>query len=162
MKQLNNQDAAYIAGLFDGEGCVGYYDASRTYVNRPSYFHTSVHVCGVDPRVIYWLRSTTGIGNINCYRGKGKRRMAYQWQLGNKSQVILFLTTIRPFLKVKDTQVDVLLAHLNCETSYVKRHGSVTNEIVESRQRTADKLKELKRIEYLEGVETRQAEPLVH
>lgn len=92
----------------------------------------------------------------------GKRRIAYQWQIGNKLDVIEFLSTIRPYLKVKGEQVDVLLTHLAIEADYVKKHGSVTPEIVKFRQSVSDKLKSMKREVVLESVETRQVESSIH
>ena len=155
VKLLTERDTAYIAGFFDGEGCLGYYDATKTN-NKTAAFHASVSVSNTDPRVIRWMGEVTGIGKakITVFADK-KRRPAYQWQIGRKADVIAFLTTVRPYLKVKRDQTDVLLAHLDAESTYVKRHGSVTPEIVESRQHVADRLKVMKRMTIPEGVETR-------
>lgn len=152
-----------MAGFFDGEGCVGYYDASKTTQNRPSYFHTSVSVSNIDPCVIKWMADATGIGRCSVTRCKDKkRRTAYQWQIGKKADVIVFLNAIRPYLKVKAAQVDIILGHLALESSYEQKHGSVTLEVVAARQIVSDKLKELKWSAFSEGVETGQAEPSVH
>jgi hypothetical protein len=156
-------DKAYLAGFFDGEGCVGYYDAAKSYSHRPAYFHASVSVCNTDPRAILWIKKITGMGKSKIIRfTDGKRRVAYQWQIGKKADILLFLHTIRPYLRVKDTQVDVLLAHLATEDAYTKKHGSVTPEIVESRQHVADQLKKMKRMVFSEGVETRHVESAIH
>lgn len=163
MNLLTESDKAYIAGFFDGEGCIGYYDAAKSYMNRPAYFHASASVCNTDPRVICWMQNITGIGRSNIIRFKdGKRRTAYQWQIGSVTDVTTFLNAIRPYLKVKGDQVDVLLAHFDAEASYKKKHGSVTPEVVESRQQIAMKLKEMKRMEILEGVETRHVGSSIH
>jgi hypothetical protein len=160
---LTEIDKAYIAGFFDGEGCVGYYNASQTSSRRPSYFHASVNICNTDPRVIMWIQEVTGIGVSRITKFKdGKRRWAYQWQIGKKADVIDFLSTIRPYLRVKGEQVDVLLIHLALEAGYVKKHGSVTPEIVKSRQEISDKLKTMKRMVDPESVETRQAGSSIH
>lgn len=162
MHTLSETDKAYLAGLFDGEGCVGYYNASRTSILRPGYFHTSVHICNTYPQVIEWVAAVTGIGRVQSTFRNEKHRTAYQWQLGKKADVIVFLTAIRPYLIVKAAQVDVILSHHQLESSYVQRHGSVTPEIVKSRQITSDMMKLLKRIPFVEGVETGQAGSQVH
>lgn len=163
MNTLTEFDKAYIAGFFDGEGCIGYYNASKAIRKRPGYFHSSVGVCNTDPRVVIWIQEVTGLGRSSIIKLKGgNRKPAYQWQIGKKADVITFLATIRPYLKVKGDQVDVLLAHLATETAYVKKHGSVTPEIVESRQVISDSLKKMKRREFLEGVETRHVESSIH
>lgn len=163
MNDLSEVDTAYIAGFFDGEGCVGYYNASQTQSRRPAYFHISVNICNIDPCVIKWIATVTGIGKAKITRFKDKkRRTAYQWQIGKKADVIIFLNVIRPYLKVKANQVDVVLAHLTLEATYIQRHGSVTPEIVKARQVIADKLKALKWQTFVEDVETGQAESQVH
>jgi len=95
-------------------------------------------------------------------KGSGKRRTAYQWQISKRSDVIAFLSTIFPYLKVKREQVEILLTHLKLEASYVKKHGSVTPEVVESRQQVVDKLKALKWMDSVESVETRRTEAIIH
>ena len=163
MNLLTEMDKAYIAGFFDGEGCVGYYNASQTAKHRPSYFHTSVHVCNIDPCVIKWIADVTGIGRVNILRSRDKtRRTAYQWQIGKKADVLDFLNAIRPYIKVKSAQVETILTHLALEASYIKRHGSVTPEIVVARQHVSDEMKRMKWSTFSESVETRQAEPPVH
>lgn len=163
MNTLSELDKAYIAGFFDGEGCVGYYNASKTMKHRPAYFHASVSVSNVDPRVIKWIADTTGVGKCRIMRFKdNKRRTAYQWEIGKKADVIVFLSAIKPYLKVKDAQVNVILCHLALESAYIQKHGSVTPEIVATRQRVADEMKQMKWSVLSEGVETGQAEPQVH
>jgi hypothetical protein len=163
MNNLTETDKAYIAGIFDGEGCIGYYNAALTYNHRPGYFHASINVCNTDPRVISWLKEVTGIGKVGLLKmNTTRRRQAYQWQLGKRAEIVEFLQTIRPYLKIKSEQVDVLLAHIDMETGYVKHHGSVTTEIVKARQDVSDKLKILKRAVFVEGVETKQAGSLIH
>lgn len=163
MNNLTEADKGYIAGFLDGEGCVGYYNASKSQKNRPGYFHTSVNICNTDPRVIRWLFDVTGIGKVGRLKtNQTRRRPAYQWQLGRKQDVIEFLTMIHPYLKIKAEQVSVILAHLTLECDYVKKHGSVTPEIVEARQVVSDTLKQLKRMDFPEGVETKQVGPSIN
>jgi uncharacterized protein YeeX (DUF496 family) len=110
-----------------------------------------------------WLREITGMGQSRVTKFKdGKRRWAYQWQIGKKSEVVEFLSTIRPYLRVKGEQTDVLLIHIAMEATYIKKHGSVTPEIVKSRQEISDTLKSMKRYGVPESVETRQAGSSIH
>lgn len=162
MTNTTEADKIYIAGFFDGEGCVGYYNAAKSNPRRPGYFCCHVHVCNIDPRVIRWIHQITCMGRVNVMKGSGKRRTAYQWQVSKRSNVIAFLSAIIPYLKVKREQAEILLTHLMLESSYVKSHGSVTSEIVESRQQIVDKLKELKWMDSVEGVETRRTETVIH
>ncbi len=165
MINLTIADAAYIAGLFDGEGTVGYYNASQSSKNRPGYFHASINITNTDPRPLVWIAEVTGIGKVSLLKmsdASGRRRPAYQWQVGKRHEVIAFLVAVRPYLKIKHDQVDILLTHFELEATYTKKHGSVTSEVVASRQKVADALKVLKRRAFLEGVETVQAEPYIN
>lgn len=152
---LSETDKAYLAGIFDGEGCVGYYNAN-TSSETPAH-HASVHICNINKQVIEWVQEKVGGGRISLMgMNDPKRRVAYQWQLGRKSQVKAFLESIRPFLIVKAAQVDTLLAMFDEESTYPAR--TITPELIELRQRTERNLKAMKWAG-AEGVETRQAEP---
>lgn len=145
MNRLTETDKAYIAGIFDGEGCIGYYNANPNKEGTP-YCHPSVNVTNTDKEVIMWLQEIIGVGRSAVIKFKdGKRRTAYQWQLAKKQQVQEFLEVIRPYLKVKAAQVDVLLDLFTQEIGYVQRHGSVSPEVATLRLKTVEKLKLLKR-----------------
>ena len=159
---MTELDKAYLAGIFDGEGCVGYYNATPTSSKRPAYHHAAVIITMTDPRIIQWVKEITGLGKVSSSIKTKPRRTAYSWCIGKKTDVIAFLSIIRPYLKLKGDQVDVLLAHFALEADYVQRHGSVTPEIVESRQQITDTLKRMKRDIVVEGVETRRAGSSIH
>jgi hypothetical protein len=61
--ELSPVDAAYIAGIIDGEGCVGLY--VRTRPNKRGWTHSfNVAVHMTDPEPIRFLRDTTKIGTF--------------------------------------------------------------------------------------------------
>ena len=96
-------DLAYIAGLFDGEGCITH--GSR---GRP------VLVIGMtDQGVMEWLASVTGI-HLYIYEArptistrtrpiptKSHDLPVYRWSLGRGTDVLAFLKAIEPWLRVK-------------------------------------------------------------
>jgi len=142
---ISETDKSYIAGLFDGEGCIGYYNANPNPQGTP-YCHSSVHISNTNQNVIIWVGKITGIGRSSTQKFKdGKRRTAYQWQLSKKAQVREFLEAIRPYLHVKAEQVDTLLELFKKEVGYIKKHGSVSSEVAALRVETVAKLKALKR-----------------
>jgi hypothetical protein len=155
---LTEQEKAYIAGLFDGEGCVGYYN--RGTIKNVSYHSASVIVTMTDPRPITWLKTKTGMGNISVGVKSGNRRNAYSWQLSNQKQIIEFLSTIRPFLMVKADQVDLLFQLWQEEEETLPEGpGRITEKVVKRREEAVTEIKNLKSVVYVvEGVETRRAE----
>lgn len=151
---LTETDKAYLAGLFDGEGCVGYYNSNPDREGTP-YCCAQLIITMTDESVVRWVQRTLGCGHVSiAVKNDQVRRTAYQWQVSKKAQVRQVLSVIRPYLKVKAAQVDVLLALFNEEASYVMRHGSVSPEIAARRLETVQQLKALKRTTRVEGVET--------
>ena len=66
---MTENDAAYIAGLFDGEGCVQYkqyWDTKRK--NRPRKYlrwRITLEMSMTDETVIKWVHETLGVGTVN-------------------------------------------------------------------------------------------------
>ena len=158
---MTERDAAYLAGFFDGEGCIGYYNANPDPEGTP-YYHVSVNIVNTDPRPINWIRELLGFGRAKAVNfADNKRRTAYQWQISKRSEVKTFLDIVRSHLIVKAEQADILLALFELEKGYIKKPGSVSAEVLKHRQEAAVRIKALKR-ESMEGVETRRAESLIH
>lgn len=81
-------DLAYIAGLFDGEGCI-------TRANG----RTIVQVGMTDREVIEYLGSLGG--TVRIEHPPGNRQTLYRWRLLARLEVLEFLAALRPFLRVK-------------------------------------------------------------
>ncbi|MCA1841303.1 MAG: hypothetical protein LC723_13435 [Actinobacteria bacterium] len=153
---LTETDKAYLAGLFDGEGCVGYYN--RGITKGVAYHSASVSICMTDLRPIQWVLDVVGYGAISFSEKPESRRKVCSWQLTNQKQIRELLAALRPYLKLKAEQVDVLLALYEVEDQLPKGPGSVTPEVVTRRQEVVAAMKSMKRAVYVvEGVETRRA-----
>ena len=150
---ITETDKAYIAGLFDGEGCIGYYNANPL-ANGTPYCHASLVVTMTDETIVRWLHTMFQCGHVSIAKKDQNRRTAYQWQVSKKTQVRQVLSMIRPYLKVKADQVDTLLVLWQEEANYLQRQGSVSPEIAARRLETVQQLKTLKRTIRVEGVET--------
>jgi hypothetical protein len=149
---LKETEKAYLAGLFDGEGCVGYY--KRTAKGVP-YHSASLHICMVDKRAPQWIMDHVGYGKISVSEKPGNRQTVYSWQLCNKPQVYEVLKAIRPYLTIKCDQVDLLFALWEAEKAFPVR--TLSDELITLRQTAADQIKLLKQ-PLVEGVETRRAD----
>lgn len=140
---LSEIDRAYLAGIFDGEGCVGYYKRPNSTRCKYSYVAT-VLIAQSDPRLMTWLMDKIGFGTVYKKLAPKARRMGYMWETNRRDHVIEFLETIQPYLLVKADQVDILLTHLRLEGAAPMRKGTVTPEIVAAREETRVELKRLK------------------
>jgi hypothetical protein len=102
--KLSETDRAYLAGLFDGEGTIGFY-------NYRSRHESTVMITNADPRVMSWLLDKTGYGNVHSrlkpeYR---RRHGIHHWRICGKSRVQDFLEAVLPFLIIKKDQAVLLL-----------------------------------------------------
>lgn len=109
---MTETEAAYMAELFDGDGCVcfGFYKASR---NGRRYGRLLVNVSQNSREVLDWMVETLGYGHV--YRqqsaestvGRAKRLTKDMWQLKLLcGQARRFLKCIRPHLHIKAQEVD--------------------------------------------------------
>lgn len=140
--RLTTVECAYLAGLFDGEGCVGYYKRKGS---RSKYsFLSTVMISQSAARLMTWLRETIGFGTI--YSRPGKKNIEYHWETNKKADVVEFLAAIRPYLILKGEQVDILLDHLRAEGVEPLARGKVTPEVFAKREWVSNELKVLKRV----------------
>lgn len=123
---MTKPDRAYVAGLFDGEGCVTWHRGS------PRVTLTSCY-----PHHLKWIRASLGFGSVVVHeRSKGPARQSYRYQAWGDN-ALRFIVTIRPYLKEKAYQADILTMLVNSmpRTAY--------------RARLIKSLTEAKRIEYV-------------
>lgn len=85
--KLAEHEAAYVAGFFDGEGTVNYYNSSLR-----------VSISQKDRTVLDWLCSIYG-GGVNC-RPNG----VHVWWV-NGAGSFAFLSEVGPYLRIKVEQV---------------------------------------------------------
>ena len=90
---ITNEQAAYIAGLFDGEGSI--YFAKRPEKKKkhkgPGFRYSnsqriSMEITMTDQSVLKWVHEVLGVGTLNKKPRKGKRKdgtgylMQYRWR----------------------------------------------------------------------------------
>lgn len=117
--EMSATDAAYFAGFVDGEGTISLARTKRRegrvgYRFRP-YF--SVANCNVD--VLIWLREACGNGAVvrkfSTSRHSPMRRESFGLTLG-AGQMRAVLPVIRPYLRIKKRQAELLLEFLSIST----------------------------------------------
>lgn len=86
-------ELAYIAGFFDGEGCVN--------LSSPSLV---VHLTNTNREVLDWVQSLFGGKVYLPPRYSIKHKQSYRWHL-HKRDVTAFLTAIQPYVRIKQIQV---------------------------------------------------------
>lgn len=101
-KELSATDAAYIAGFCDGEGCFMLFMRRDTVVAR-------ITAANTNEGIIKWLIDVTGTGNIvRKPSNNPKHKVSYHW-LCNSESAETVLKQIRPYLRIKTRQADMIL-----------------------------------------------------
>lgn len=84
IRQMSNEEAAYLGGLFDGDGSV--------YPRRKQWV---ICIANNDPELISAPLRFTQTGSVQSAIARGKLHML--WHLYRQADVLEFLIQIRPF-----------------------------------------------------------------
>lgn len=107
-KKVLLEDLIYIAGLFDGEGCVNIYQINTDYMKQkerrkvPKWV-LSVTIYNCDFEIINWLYESFGGYLQRRVRNNPKWRQNYAWKL-SANKALEFLKRIEPYLRIKKEQ----------------------------------------------------------
>ena len=136
---LTETEKAYLAGIFDGEGSVGYYLKKKT-----GYHRAQIAIYNSNPSIMQWLREKVGYGSIST--SKASKYTNWAWICNSKPQVIEILKSIQSYLIIKADQVDLLLEFLDAEQKDrgVGSGKRLSKEEIASRNELQDRLKLLK------------------
>lgn len=124
----------YIAGFFDGEGCITIH--SRNYQLRLLIGNTYINV-------LKNIQDTCG-GRIYRNEKKKYKKLSYVWETSSNN-AISFLESILPYLIVKKEEALIALDFERTKT-YKKR---LTQDEIDSREGYMRRLKSLKNVSYL-------------
>ena len=133
---ISETDVSYIAGLFDGEGCVQVkrYKEKKKKHKGPGYrtancIRISMEVAMTDESVIHWLHDVLGVGSFRVKPRKGLRKdgtkllTQYVWRCSFRDayQVARLLW---PYAKTKLQGIEKIIDHY--EPDYLL-HGKVVD-----------------------------------
>ena len=113
---MNINDAAYIAGLFDGEGCVTYKQRMKKRGGEKKADPTwdiRMEVNMTDKYVIKWIHETLEVGTFGKKPpGKGQlgRKMQYRWRCGFRDALYV-AKLLWPFAQVKLHKLEQIIDH---------------------------------------------------
>ena len=109
-RELTQTEVAYLAGIFDGEGCIS---IMRRHCYRPRLgrvvkdYSIHVRVGNTSAQLLDWIAERVG-GAIYSQKVVGNRQKAWHWHLG-KRDAAEYLRLIRPYVIVKTRQIDLAL-----------------------------------------------------
>ena len=117
---MKNSDAAYIAGLFDGEGCVTYKQyMKKRGKDKKAYLTWDIRmeISMADKYIIQWAHETSEVGTFSKKPpGKGQlgRKMQYRWRCGFRDAYQV-AKLIWPHVKVKLHKIEQIIDHYEPE-----------------------------------------------
>jgi len=110
-------DRAYIAGLFDGEGCVSYkqYQRKRKH-NKKAYptWQIRLEMSMTDKSVLQWVHETLGVGTVNVKRYKTPYAVGWkkQWRWRCTHREAFYVCClIWPWAHVKLPEIQKIIQH---------------------------------------------------
>jgi len=102
-KRFTIPQAAYLAGLIDGEGSIMLYRRGEGSAMRLTIANTF-------KPVLEWCRAVSGVGNIvMTNRDNAKHKPGGTW-LVNSQAACSILEQVRPYLRIKAEQADLAMA----------------------------------------------------
>jgi intein/homing endonuclease len=123
-------DRAYIAGLFDGEGCVSYKQYNRKRANNKKAYPTwqiRLEIAMTDKSVLVWLNEILGVGTVGEKRYKTKYtagwKKQWRWRCSHRDAFYV-CCLIWPWSHVKLPQIQKIIQH------YSERKLTIMNDKV--------------------------------
>ncbi len=136
---LTDSQRGYLAGLFDGEGCV---TIARRHQHRSGAFAMTLEALLVmdDEKTIRYVHETTGLGTVTVDHrvDAAGTTSGYRWATTSGS-ASLFLQALRPLLLTKADEADVAIEFASLLTG-----GRVSREVWTRRNTLYQDLRALK------------------
>lgn len=130
---LNRKEKlAYLAGIFDGEGCVG---VSKTIIKKTNTFYhfLEVRIVNTDYAMMKWIVENFGGHLIKSIRAPN-RRNCYIWRI-MKSDL---MEELLPYLITKKKQIEQAILFTNTKGRMGRR---ITNSELKQRDRIMKRIK---------------------
>ncbi|ACL72584.1 LAGLIDADG family homing endonuclease [Thioalkalivibrio sulfidiphilus] len=127
LEKLPEVDAAYIAGLIDGEGTV-----TLTRKHRNENRQLAVTISSTERNLLDFVKETLGVGKITRKRvAQTHHSPSYTYAVYNR-QALRLLEQVRPYLRgYKAARTDLILRHYLALTP---RNGKYTKKLQQARQ----------------------------
>ena len=120
---ISETDAAYIAGLFDGEGSISYKQYMRKKPhNKKAYpiWQIRMEVSMTDKSVLTWLHLVLGVGTLNIKKYKSDYtkgwKKQWRWRCSSRDAYYVCLL-IQPYAHTKVIDINKIIKHYSHVTN---------------------------------------------
>lgn len=134
---INPVDAAYIAGVIDGEGTI-----TLTRKHRNKNRQLAISISSTERPLLEFIKATIGVGKItNKATSKAHHSPSFAYAVYNR-QALALLAEIQPYLKTyKRVRADLVLKNY---LELTPRNGKYTSEILKRKKIFEEKLLSVK------------------
>ena len=117
---MNELDTAYIAGLFDGEGSISYYQRKEKRKGKKKAYNYWIIRCEmsmIDEYVMKWFHETLGFGSlrkrlpIKSWKGK---KTQWRWACSHR-EALVFAKLMWPHTQVKLHKLEQIIDHYDTD-----------------------------------------------
>ena len=115
--KMTETEAAYIAGLFDGEGCVSYKQYDRKRKNNKKAYPTwqiRLEIAMTEKSILKWVCNVTGVGTVTEKRYKTDYTVGWkkQWRWRCSHRDAFYVSCVMwPFAHVKLDKLQKIIDH---------------------------------------------------
>ena len=106
-------DKAYIAGLFDGEGCVSYKQYMRKRKGQKKAYPTwqiRLEIAMTDESLLICLHEVLGVGTVGPRKVKPGRKKQWRWRCSHRDAYYVSLL-IWPWSHTKLPKIQQIIKH---------------------------------------------------
>ena len=112
---MTETDAAYLAGLFDGEGSVYYKRTKQIRHNRPgkpvhNIWVIRMEIAMTEKSIINWVHDFTGVGHSGPRKVKPGKKKQWRWRCSHRDAYYVS-RLIWPYAHVKLNKIQQIIDH---------------------------------------------------
>lgn len=122
---LLDTEAAYIGGLFDGEGNITLAREKTKLSQRGFIIRLEIRVDNTNKNALDFISDATHIGRVYTYE-KDNRKPLYSWQLRRLADIKALIEQLLPYLIIKRERAKLTIEY--CEGRLSKRYHAAYDE----------------------------------
>lgn len=97
IEEISSNNLSYIAGFFDGEGCI----SGMIHKRRSLHPAVKITISQRRSKILYWIQRKLDMGKIHT----SSCRSISSWKIGSKKDVEKFINLILPYSIVKKEEL---------------------------------------------------------
>ena len=110
MRELTDIEAAYIAGLIDGEGCLAIIRQKNSNCRGGYAYRCGLRFANSNQAIVEWLAEKVGTGCVKAHQPKMRNSKCQRcWDIWGDDAAAL-TQRLLPYLRIRRPQADLLLS----------------------------------------------------